>query len=60
MANSICTLAREAGFESIKEVAQMVNKPYTTLYDWGLKNPKLLRAVIIGCAEIKKEVRSDD
>lgn len=44
-----------AGFDSVAEVGRLVNKNRHVLYDWAAKNPKLLRAVIKGCEQIRKE-----
>lgn len=37
----------------VREVAGMVQKPETTIYNWFKHNPALFRAVIVGCAQIK-------
>ena len=37
----------------VREVARMVQKPETTVYNWYKHNSALFRAVIVGCAQIK-------
>lgn len=46
--------AKAAGLDSLAEVAQMIGKDADTLQRWHKENPVLFRAVILGCAGIKR------
>ena len=46
--------AKAAGLKSLKELAEMVNKPEMTLRNWHKNNPKLFTIVLAGAAQIKK------
>lgn len=47
--------AKKAGLKSLQEAAAMVGKPANTLQNWYRDSPVLFRAVILGCAQIKRE-----
>ena len=43
---------------TITEIARMVGKPVSTLYNWRKKSPELYEIVCRGCVEVKlDEVR---
>lgn len=55
MAAENCKFAQSLDFESLSEVADTVGCRRSWIYDTGLRNPLLLRALIIGAAEIRKQ-----
>lgn len=52
---SASAVAKAAGLKSLKEAADMVGKPANTLQNWFNDEPTLFHAVILGCAQIKRQ-----
>lgn len=47
--------AKAAGFKSLIEVAELIDKTTATLCNWFNDNPVLFNSVIIGLAKIKED-----
>lgn len=46
--------AKSAGLKSLKEASDITGVSFQTLHNWYHNKPDLFRAVVLGCAEIKK------
>jgi hypothetical protein len=45
---------KNAGLASLAEVSRMIDKPANTIQRWYRDEPSHFRAVVLGCAQIKK------
>ena len=51
---------KEAGLQSLAELAEMVRKPPQTLRNWHRDSPELFATVLAGAVVIKREMRQGD
>lgn len=47
-------MAKSLGLVSLKEVAEITGKSTSTLNDWHRNEKQLFKAIIVGCASIKR------